>query len=464
MKLRPSGSLLVRKFKPKRYTTIVMMLIIWAGVAGSLFAGISTDLRSRDSLIGRTITVADALPASEIAQLHGEPADVDNPAYNDLKDRLEKIRGDNRDLRFVYLMGRYNGQIFFYVDSEVPTSLSYSPPGQPYSDASVRLQEAFNSDQAFIEGPVQNQRGIWISALAPIVDPSTNQVVAVAGTYVNAVNYYEQIALYAIIPLLLAAIPLAGLIRDRKLEAKEREIGQLKNQFISIASHELRSPLNGMLWAIQSLLKNKSKNLQPSQQALLTDMYRSTESSIGTINEILDLSIFERGQAHKLQRDNVDLVAILKEVHSTLTLGAQEKNLKIELVDWPSEALVVGDLSALKRAFMNLVSNAIKYSTKASTITITYKRQNDFHVVSIRDHGIGIPKNEQAKVLQGYYRAANATKVQANGTGLGLWVTRLIFEQHGGRIWLESELNKGTTMYVELPVPNSTLSKNASKS
>src|SRR5579883_2175650 len=169
MKWRRSSSQSLQKFKPKRYTTIVMMLIIWAGVAGSLFAAISTDLRSKDSLIGRTITVADALPASEIEQLHGDKTDLDNPAYNDLKDRLEKVRSDNHDLRFVNLMGKYNGQVFYYVDSEIPTSPSYSAPGALYSEASTRLQEAFNSDQAFIEGPVRDTRGVWITALAPIV-------------------------------------------------------------------------------------------------------------------------------------------------------------------------------------------------------------------------------------------------------------------------------------------------------
>lgn len=429
-----------------------MMLIIWAGVAGSLFAAISTDLHNKDSLRGRAITVADALPASEVSELTGTSSDINLPAYKELKDRLEKVRSDNHDLRFVYLVGKQNNQVFFYVDSEIPGSQGYAPPGELYTEASIQLKNAFNSDQAFIEGPMRDRWGLWISALAPVVDNNTGQVVAVAGVDVNAVSYYEQIALYAIIPLLLAAIPLAGLIRDRKLETKEREINQLKNQFISIASHELRSPLNGMLWAIQSLIKNKPKNLQPEQKELLTDMYRSTESSIGTINEILDLSIFERGQADKMQRDVLDVLTILNEVRNTLKLGAQEKDLKLSLTaNWPQQVLVKGDIGALRRAFMNIVSNAIKYSLQASIITIDYAHENGSHIISVQDHGIGIPKAEQAKVLEGYYRAGNATKVQANGTGLGLWVTRLIIEQHGGHMWLESQLNKGTTMFVALP-------------
>jgi signal transduction histidine kinase len=439
-------------FRPRRFTTIVMMLVIWAGVAGALFAGISTDLRNREYLRGRAQTIADTLPYREIKALKGNTSDLRRTEYRDLKARLQQVRAGNQDLQFVYLMGMKNDQVFFYLDSEVIGSSGYSPPGDKYPEASSRLKGMFTASEPIIDGPTRDRWGVWMSALTPVVDPVTHQVIAVVGIDTPAFNYYTQVLLYALVPLLLSAIPLAGLIRDIKIQSKEYEILQLKNQFVSIASHELRSPLTGMLWAIQSLSRSSSNQLNLEQLGMLSDMYRSTESSLTTVNEILDLSIFERGQEHKLQRDIVDIKSVMKQVAATLKLGASEKQIRIEPIgDWPREVYVNGDVGALKRSFMNIVSNAIKYSPDNSVVELTYKNDGGKHVVGVRDHGIGIPEGEQAKVLEGYYRATNAAAIQAHGTGLGLWVTRKIIEEHGGKVWLESKLNQGTTVFVALP-------------
>jgi signal transduction histidine kinase len=194
------------------------------------------------------------------------------------------------------------------------------------------------------------------------------------------------------------------------------------------------------------------------QQELLMDMYRSTEASIATVNEILDLSIFERGQADNLQHEQVDLTTVITQIIATLKLGAQEKKIHILLLgEWPEHAFTTGDVGALRRAFMNLVANAIKYSHNGSKIEISYRLANTEHIIAIRDYGIGIPAAEQSKVINGYYRASNATQVQAHGTGLGLWLARMLAEQHHGRLWLSSRINNGTTIYVALPAATSSV-------
>ncbi len=438
-----------------------MMLIIVTGAMGALFAGIAANAHNNDLMMARVRTAASALNPDDVKALKGNDTDLKNPAYKRLKERLSQIRLDNQGLRFVYLMGKHDKDIFFYVDSEAPNSRDYSPPGQVYYEASKKLQASFSDSEPFLEGPTRDRWGIWVSALAPITDPASGNTIALLGVDTKAIDYYFQIFLYTVIPLCLAAIPLAGLLRDRKLENKEREIAALKNQFTSIASHELRSPLAGMLWAIQSMIKDNEKNLNKTQKEMLGDMYHSTEASLVTVNEILDLSVFERGQAGKMQHETLDLVSVVDEVRATLKLGAQEKKIKISKVgDWPDHTYVDGDVAALKRAIMNIVSNAIKYSRAETTIELSYHREGDKQVVTVRDWGIGIPKSEQAKVLEGYYRARNAVKIQAHGTGLGLWITKLIIEQHGGTLWLESHENKGTTIFVSLPIQHSSKDSN----
>ncbi len=438
--------------RPKRLTSVVLILIVVTGVMSGMFAGISVDLRSRDYLKGRAQTIANALPTKSISFLEGQENDTQKFEYKELKTQLERIQGDNRDLSYVYLMAMKHDKVVFLVDAASPASENFSPPGEEYTEASSRLRGGFFADAPFIEGPSRDRWGVWISALAPVIDPATNQTIALVGIDTPAANYYFDVLIYAMVPLCLAAIPLAGLLRDRKLQVKEWEITQLKNQFVSIASHELRSPLNGMVWAIQTLIKSGDGNMTDKQKLLLNDMFKSAESSTATINEILDLSVFERSKSTTKDFDTVDITTAIHEVQKTLTLGAQEKNVTIALDKTiPLAATTFGDINALKRAFMNLVSNSIKYCYEGSTIKIGYRTENNEHIFSVQDHGIGIPKDEQTKVLDGYYRAKNAAQTQVHGTGLGLWVSRLVIEEHGGRLWLQSTEKVGTTVYVSLP-------------
>lgn len=447
--------------KPHRLTSVIIILVIVTGVISAMFAGITVDLRRRDYLQGRAQTIADALPTESISFLDGTAEDTKKFEYKEIKELLERVKANSPDLAYVYLMRNDAEHPVFLVDATDPNSDDFSPPGEVYSDATERLRSGFSSNKGFIEGPSRDAWGLWLSAFAPIIDQSTNRTVAWVGIDTPASDYYLQVLVYALVPLCLAAIPLAGLLRDRKLENKEWEITQLKNQFVSIASHELRSPLTGMVWAIQSLLKSGDKNMTEEQKTLLRDMFQSAETSTATINEILDLTVFERGQTANLQHDTVDLVPTLQEVQKTLKLGAQEKHITVSLEGLPENAFTVGDLAAIKRAFMNILSNSIKYSFENTTVVIRHRLENDQHVISFQDHGIGIPKNEQEQVLQGYHRAANAKKAQARGTGLGLWITRLVFEEHGGKVWLESEENKGTTVFVSLPIYDRTLKSEA---
>lgn len=436
--------------RPKRLTTVVMMLIIWAGSVGGLFAAIATDITARNSLRSRATTIAATISLDKLNSLKNNESDLNRTEYRELKASMQRIISDNQDLRFIRVVGMKNNRPFFYLDSENPYTRDYVAPGYPYPDADQTFRAAFNGEPV-VDGPHSDQWGMWLSAYAPIVDPGSNNIYAMVAIHTSAVNYYRQLLIFTLVPLLLTAIPLIGLMRDRKLETKEREIVGLKSQFVSIASHELRSPITGMLWAIQSLLKNQEK-LTKEQLDLLNNMYNSTASSLATVNEILDLSIFERGQAARLQRDTVDMLAVIGEVTKTLKLGAQEKNIKIiRTGDWPERAYVSGDVAALKRSLMNIISNAIKYSDNGSKIELIYEYKSLRHKFSIRDHGIGIPKDEQPKVLGGYYRASNAVRLQANGTGLGLWITRLVVEEHGGTVKLKSTLHKGTTITVSLP-------------
>lgn len=429
------------------------LLIIAAGVASALFAAVTSHLQQREYLVGRAQTISDTLPIDAIYKLKGNQADLSRPEYAKVKQALQQVSNSNTDIARIHLFIIRDNRVEVVADSKTPDSPGYVSPGSTFSAASEALRTAFKTDAPHYDNLISDYSGRWIAAYTPVYDVQSNKTIAVVGVFKDARSYYLEIFLYALVPLLLAAIPLAGILRDIKIQAKEHEIIQLKKQFVSIASHELRSPLTGMLWGIQTLGQEAGKKLSQGQHDLLNDMYRSTESSLTTVNEILDLSIFERGQEHNLQHDLLDLHSVVRQVVATLKLGAQEKHITIHPTsDWPEQAFVTADLGALKRAMMNIVSNAIKYSPEKTAITVGYRTSAYEHIVSIKDEGIGIPSDEQEKVLGGYYRATNAATVQAHGTGLGLWVSKKIIEENGGRLWLNSKLDHGTTIYIALPV------------
>lgn len=451
MKL-PGAGRLTPVFKPKRYTAFVGLLIVVAGVASGLFAAVTNSVQKREYLIGRSQTISDSLIVTDVKNLQGNQDDLSTLTYDRVKSQLEQIRSSNLDIARIRVFSLNGNEVTIKADGLTPDSPSYASPGTVFPQASPALITALNTRGPTFDRLTSDYSGRWVAAYTPIYDEQTQSIVGAVGVFVPAQDYYREIALYALVPILLAAIPFAGILRDIKLQAKQHEIMQLKSQFVSIASHELRSPLTGMLWGITSL-QQAEKRLTKEQQELLHDMFKSTEASLATVNEILDQSIFERGHANNLQRDLVDLNSVVSQVSGTLKLGAEEKDITIKQTGhWPEHAYVTGDVGALKRALMNIIANAIKYSPKGSTVSLTYRNvSNKEHIVSVVDTGIGVPLDEQDKVLHGYYRASNATEVQAHGTGLGLWVTGLIIKEHGGRMWLNSTEGKGTTVFIALP-------------
>lgn len=438
-------------FKPKRYTTFVAILIVFAGAASALFAAITSTVQQRDALVSRSQTIASILSVSDITALQGGVQDFENPSFVHIRGQLEQIRTTSADIERLHLFVIKESIIKVAVDGKVSDKIDEIQPGTNYYMTSPALSRSFSKAEGSYDLLTSDNYGRWVGAYTPVVDRSTGKTVGVVGVFVDAPTFYTEIALYALVLLLLASIPLAGIIRDIKIQSKEHEILQLKNQFVSIASHELRSPLTGMLWGIHTLRGNK--HATKAEQTLLDDMYKSAESSLTTINEILDMSIFERGQAHKLHRDEFDLLAVISQVVATMNLAAKEKHIAIKLdKKSPTTALIVGDVGAIKRGLMNLVANAVKYSTDGSAVTIGCRKATTHeYIITVTDHGIGIPPEEQEKVLEGYYRATNTSEMQANGTGLGLWITKKIVEEHGGRLWINSEVNKGTTVSIALP-------------
>lgn len=235
----------------------------------------------------------------------------------------------------------------------------------------------------------------------------------------------------------------------REARDREAEIIILKSQFVSVTAHQLRTPLTIIKWATHALLSGDAGRLNNKQKGALNRSYTTILDMMSLINQLLDVTKIEEGRfGYRLEA--IDLVSLINDTVKGLLLAAKERHLKINF-QASHRIYVKADRIYLKLALANLIDNAIRYSYENDVVEISLHGFPEKVQIDIRDHGIGIPPAEQRKVLQKFYRASNATRMQPNGTGLGLYIARNVIQRHGGSLQLTSALNRGTLASVSLP-------------
>ncbi len=231
---------------------------------------------------------------------------------------------------------------------------------------------------------------------------------------------------------------------------KEREIDQMKSEFVSVASHQLRTPLTGIKWFSELMAKTK---ISQKTKEYLHEIIVSTERMVRLVDDLLNVSRIDTGRKFDIILKQIDIIQILQSVIQEQMPGAAIKKLKLTLAANVPKSMVLSiDELKMRQVFQNLVNNAIKYSKEKTAIEVGCdKSKKDEVVFYVRDHGVGIPKKQQVQVFNKFFRAENVITMHTDGTGLGLYIARAIVEAHHGRIWFESEENKGTTFFFSLP-------------
>ena len=232
----------------------------------------------------------------------------------------------------------------------------------------------------------------------------------------------------------------------RKALEKEKELNELKSRFVSMASHEFRTPLSTILSSASLISKYTAPNTEDKRQNHIDKIKLAIGNLTNILNDFLSLAKLEEGKTELVKVD-VDLKQIAEEVieeFATIKKGQQ----KI-IYESSSSGLVKSDPKILKNIFINLISNAIKYSKEDSITTIGILEKKEEVVVNVVDQGIGIPASEQQHLFERFFRAKNATNIQ--GTGLGLNIVKKYVEMLEGSITFESRENDGTTFTVRLP-------------
>lgn len=236
---------------------------------------------------------------------------------------------------------------------------------------------------------------------------------------------------------------------------RDKEIDRLKTEFVSIAAHQLRTPLSAIKWTLRMILDGDVGKISEKQADLLEKGYQSNERMITLINDLLNVARIEEGRfIYNLAPRSLE--KIIQGIIDASKQSIKDKKLKI-VFNKPKKPLpkVEVDEEKIRLLIQNLLDNAIRFNKPGGQVTVLIKCDKMNIEVMIKDTGIGIPNSQQNRIFTKFFRADNAIISETEGTGLGLFICKNIIEAHGGKIWFESKEGQGVTFWFTLPVSKS---------
>jgi signal transduction histidine kinase len=250
-----------------------------------------------------------------------------------------------------------------------------------------------------------------------------------------------------------AAIAIENVRLFDEIQDKSRQLAeasQHKSQFLANMSHELRTPLNAILGYTELIVDGVYGAPSDKMQTVLMRIAANGKHLLGLINDVLDLSKIEAGQL-VLALENYSLRDVVHGVYSAVEPLAAEKKLAFKVEMAANLPAGRGDERRLTQVLLNLVGNAIKFTDKGE-VAIRASAENGHYSLAVHDTGPGISEADQRKLFQEFQQADNSITKVKGGTGLGLAISKRIIELHGGRIWVESQVGRGSTFSLTLPI------------
>jgi len=319
-------------------------------------------------------------------------------------------------------------------------------------------------DKNWVEN-FQNTLGIKVSIVYPIIAKDK-----VLGTLIFSLSKSEELISKEEWTILDSFVGAVGIALDNALLFKSltdtteqlrvanerlKEVDELKDEFVSLASHELRTPMTVVKSYVWMLVNGKMGELNQNQKIYLDRIFSSTERLIKLVNDMLNISRIESG---RLTIDPIptDIGTLVSEVITEMQTRSAEVGVHLSYTKPHSPLIVKADVGRIKEVLINLIGNSLKFTPKdGSTIVTVDSDRQGFVLVKVKDTGRGISSNDMSKLFQKFNMVGDGhlTKDRGQGTGLGLYLSKSLVELHGGRIWAESEgEGKGATFSFTLPI------------
>ncbi len=328
--------------------------------------------------------------------------------------------------------------------------------------AATKVQDYVSDPLAELTAKIEilNNHELKAVNFKQITNPTTKKIVAILDSAVQALIKREK-------ELDELTLETNKKIEDmnKKLKVDEeaavqvfkelKEIDRMKTEFISLAAHQLRTPLLSLRWGLETLSKNEIGSLNNNQKEYVTEMSKSTNRLISLVDGLLNVSRIESGRLIiEPQPTNLhELVeSVIKEVKNKDETKNKDRVIELRVPEPLPQINIDTDL--VRHIYLNLIANAVKYAPADKPIIVGLIKKENTIVSSVADKGCGIPETEKGRIFQKFFRAHNALKVAPDGTGLGLYLVKELVAVLNGTIWFESTEGQGTTFYFTLPLDN----------
>jgi signal transduction histidine kinase/CheY-like chemotaxis protein len=453
----------------QRWLVAITVVVLAASWLGASLAVKVTEDELRSKLLLRTATAAAIINHERVERLAATPADIGTADYEYLRQQLMAAHSLNPDCRFIYLLKMINGQVVFLMDSEPETSEDHSPPGSSYNAASEELRHIFSGSRPFVEGPLADEWGVWVSGIAAVRQPSDGQVIAVLGIDVDAREWQKNVqatrlivygvtaAVLSVIFAVFFALHISARASEKvylaEKQAKEaaEATSQAKSQFLAYLSHEVRTPVTGIL-GLGELLE--STPLDSHQRDYVRAIDFSARSLLAILNDVLDFSKIQAGKM-TVESINFEFGKLIAGVNTILQATAANKGLSLTITLDPAIPLVVsGDPARLQQVLLNIAGNAIKFTDtgyieiKADCLGLEEARVKV--KVTVSDTGIGLTQDEISKLFQPYSQTEGANARKYLGSGLGLSISSSLIKMMGGEFGVDSTKGIGSSFWFTI--------------
>ncbi|HXK32213.1 MAG TPA: ATP-binding protein [Candidatus Paceibacterota bacterium] len=233
---------------------------------------------------------------------------------------------------------------------------------------------------------------------------------------------------------------------------REKIVERMKTEFVSLAAHQLRTPLSAIKWTLRMLLDGDLGQITKEQREFIEKSYISNERMINLINDLLDVTRIEEGR-YLYKPVLADIGEMVQFVVKSYKEEIAKKKIKFSFKK-PAGKLpkVLVDEEKIGVAIENILNNSIRYTPSGGEVSVTLKSDKKEVQLSVKDSGVGVPKDQTERIFTKFFRAPNVIRLDTEGSGLGLFITKNIIEAHGGKIWFESEPNKGSIFHFILPI------------
>ena len=270
-------------------------------------------------------------------------------------------------------------------------------------------------------------------------------------TVQTTVEPEERVVSAHLAPVVTQGDEMLGVVTVLRDITKEIEADRAKSEFISTVSHELRTPMTSIKGYTDLLLMGAVGELNPQQHHFLEVIKSNADRLTGLINDLLDISRIETGRL-RLDLQPMQVREVIEEVVGSLRGQAEAKGLWVRVEVPQGLPAVMADRDRITQVVLNLMDNAVRYTPEGGEVSVRVELADEALLVHVQDTGIGIAPEEQGRIFERFYRSEDARVQETEGTGLGLAIVKSLVEMHGGRVWVESELGKGSTFSFTIPL------------